>query len=92
MYVDDCLLFAKTDSILDSIISSLQSEFNLTSQGVVATLLGEDIHRTPDGHLELVQPGLISKIISQSGLEHESNAHKTPATKILHADLDESLL
>ncbi len=88
VYVDDCLLFAKTDAILDNLITSLQSDFNLTTQGDVGAFLGVDIQHNPDGHLELIQPGLIQKIISLCGLETESNAHKTPATSILHADLD----
>lgn len=85
-YVDDCLLFAKEDSILDSLISSLQSEFNLTTEGDVGAFLGVDIKRTSDGHIELVQPGLINKIITLCSLEDESNQHKTPSTDILHAD------
>jgi hypothetical protein len=86
IYVDDCLFFAKTDDILDSIIAKLSQNFNLTSQGDVGAFLGIDIRRTADGFLELVQPGLIGKIISFVGLEAESNEHKTPATTILHAD------
>jgi len=86
VYVDDCLLFAKTDDILDSVISSLKANFNLTSQGDVGAFLGIDIKHTTDGNLELVQPGLISKIITLTGLEEESNEHRTPATAILHAD------
>jgi hypothetical protein len=35
---------------------------------------------------ELIQLGLISKIISLAGLEDESNERHTPATTILHAD------
>jgi hypothetical protein len=85
IYVDDCLFFAKTDEILDSIVTKLSQNFNLTSQGDVGTFLGIDIRRTAD-FLELVQPGLIGKIISFVGLEAESNEHKTPATTILHAD------
>jgi len=86
VYVDDCLLFAKSDEILDSVVSSLQSEFNLTSEGNVGAFLGVDIRRTVDGYLELVQPGLIAKIIALCGLESESNMHKTPATTILLND------
>jgi len=86
VYVDDCLLFAKTDDILDSIISTLKANFNLTSQGDVGAFLGIDIKHTPDGNLELVQSGLISKIITLAGLEQESNEHRTPATAILHAN------
>jgi hypothetical protein len=86
VYVDDCLLFAKSDEVLDSVVASLQSEFNLTSEGDVGAFLGVDIQRNIDGYLELVQPGLINKIISFCGLEDESNQHKTPSTDILHDD------
>lgn len=88
VYVDDCLLFAKTDSILDSLISSIQSEFNLTTQGDIDVFLRVDIKCNADGYLELFQPGLINKVISFCGFENESNQHKTPFTNILHADPD----
>jgi hypothetical protein len=67
VYVDDCLLFAKTDEILDHLVTSLSSEFNLTSQGDVGAFLGIDVCHTQDGFLELTQPGLIKKIISTCG-------------------------
>jgi hypothetical protein len=87
VYVDDCLLFAKSDKVLDYIISFLQSEFNLTSEGDVRAFLGVDIQRTPDGHLELGRTGLKkNKLISLCGLECESNQHITPSIKILHAN------
>ena len=86
IYVDDCLFFAITDLILDTLINNLKAKFNLTSQGDVGAFLGIDIQRTSNGKLELVQTGLINKIISFAGLESESNEHKTPATTILHAD------
>jgi hypothetical protein len=86
VYVDDCLLFTKSDAVLDSIIASLQSEFNLTTEGDVGAFLGVDIHHNADGFLELLQPGLINKIISFCSLDSESNQHKTPSTEILHED------
>ena len=86
--VDHCLLFAKTDTILDHIIASLRSDFNLTSQGDVGAFLGIDIRHSANGYLELIQSGLIQKIISTCSLESESNEHKTPATQILHANLN----
>lgn len=86
VYVDNCLIFSKEDSTLDSAITALQSSFNLTSQGSAGAFSGVDFKTTSDNNLELVQPGLINKIISYVGLEHESNEQKTPATTILHPD------
>jgi hypothetical protein len=88
VYVDDCLIFAKSDAVLDGIITALEKEFVLTSEGSVGAYLGIDIRRTPDGFLELIQPGLINKIITACGLQEQSNQHQTPATMILTADLD----
>jgi hypothetical protein len=85
-YVDDCLLFAKTDEILDDIIKSLQQNFELTSEGSIGAYLGIDIRRTPEGFLELAQPGLIQKIIAACGLQDQSTTHDTPATTILVPD------
>jgi hypothetical protein len=87
VYVDDCLLFGKMDDILDSIVTSLQKDFVLTSQGSVSAYLGIDIRRTSDGFLELVQPGLINKIITACGLQDQSSQHNTPTNMILTADL-----
>jgi hypothetical protein len=86
-YVDDCLLFAKLDDVLDSVLASLEKDFVLTSQGSVGAYLGIDIKRTADGFLELTQTGLIQKIISACGLQDQSAEHNTPATIILTSDL-----
>jgi hypothetical protein len=40
VYVDDCLLFARDDTTLDSFVLSLQEEFNLTCDGDVGAFLG----------------------------------------------------
>lgn len=87
VYVDDCLLFGKMDDILDSIVTSLQKDFVLTSQGSVGAYIGIDICRTSDGFLELVQPGLINKIITACGLQDQSSQHNTAANMILTADI-----
>jgi hypothetical protein len=86
VYVDDCLIFAKTDNILDTIITSLEHDFVLTSSGSVGAYLGIDIKRTSDGTMELSHTGLINKIIAACGLQDQSAQHTTPAIMILTAD------
>jgi hypothetical protein len=73
VYVNDCLLFAKSDVLLDSFVTSLQSDFNLTCD--VGAFLGIQFTRTSTGSLELTQPGLIGKIIKECGLDEESKRH-----------------
>ena len=71
MYVDDCLLFACKLETLDILITSLQQEFTLTDEGDVGAFLGLDIKQNEKGQLELMQPGLIRKIIAEFGLLQE---------------------
>jgi hypothetical protein len=65
--VVDCLLFTKDDAILDSFVTSLQSEFNLTCAGDIGAFLGIQFTRAPNGLLEPTQPGLIAKIVKECG-------------------------
>jgi hypothetical protein len=88
VYVDDCLLFSKEASVLDALIDSLKNEFILTVEGDIGAFLGIDIKHHSDGRLELVQPGLINKIISECGLQENSHTHDMPSElKILQHDL-----
>ena len=87
VYVNDCLLFSKEASVLDALMDSLKKEFILTMEGDVGAFLGIGIKHHPDSRLELVQPGLIKKIISECGLQENSHTHDTPSeTKILQHD------
>jgi hypothetical protein len=87
LYVDDCLFFAKVDTILDAMLASLRDEFEITSDGDVGAFLGIAFTRTSQGHMVLCQPGLIAKIIKECGLDADSKQHKTPAiTTILKRD------
>jgi len=86
VYVDDCLIFGKSDKTLDNVITALDNDFVLTSQGSVGAYLGIDIKRTPHGYIELTQTGLINKIITACGLQDQSDEHTIPATTILTAD------
>jgi len=86
VYVDDCLIFGKSDATLDSIIESLGKDFVLTSQGTVGAYLGIDVHKTSQGYIELTQTGLINKIITACGLQDQSAEHSIPANTILTAD------
>jgi len=60
----------------------------LTHEGDAGAYLGINIQPHPDGSLELVQPGLIQKIITAAGLESNSTQHDTPSTATLHEDTE----
>jgi len=87
VYIDDCLLFTSKPKTLNKLINSLQQECMPTDEGDVGAFLGLDIRCNERGHLELMQPGLIQKIIEECGLKSESKEHGTTAvTKILDKD------
>jgi len=88
-YMDDCLIFAKTDDTIDGLIDSLCLDFNLTDEGDVSSFLGIDMKNLPDGSYELMQPGFIDQIIHKDGLELELKEHSTPVTtKLKSKDKD----
>ena len=75
-YVDDCILFSKSASHIHSVIEQLKSgnlkgrkqgiKYLLEVEGDYAGFLGIDIsqHDTIDGALELLQTGLIDRILA----------------------------
>jgi len=79
VYVDDCLFFSRSDTVLNDLITSLEQDFVLTHEGDVGAFLGIDVRRHEDGALELIQPGLIQKIVVECGLEENSQIHDTPS-------------
>jgi len=93
VYIDDCLIFSKYADVLDALIHSLSTEFILTVEGDVGAFLGIDIKHHLDGKLELTQPGLINKIITECGLQENLHTHNTPAesSKILQRDSNGAL-
>jgi hypothetical protein len=66
-------------------MKSLPCSFNLIAPVNVGALLGIEIRCTSDGYLEVVQPGLIQKIVTLYGIENESNAQQTSGPDREHA-------
>ena len=80
VYVDDTLIFAKDQKVIDQLIESLRSEFDLTDEGDnVKQFLGVQISHHKDGSVEMTQPHLTRQIIKQLGLDGECKMHDTPA-------------
>ena len=89
-YVDDGLFFARDESLVTQTIQALESkEFDIdtTMQGV-SQYLGVKVG-DPDekGNIELIQPGLTTRLLKVLGLEESSTA-VTPATGPLGRCLD----
>ena len=93
-YVDDCIFFSRTEEDIDSIIDLLKSGrlpdgsdgtiYLLEVEGDYAGFLGIDISKSTsvDGALELLQTGLIDRILAALSLDDETtNIRTEPADK-----------
>ena len=88
VYVDDCLIFHKTQNGVLDCIKSIDSQFDITREGSIEKYLGVKIQWHNDGTIELTQPFLIDRILQLLGLS-TSNPVNIPVTKpLLHRDKD----
>jgi hypothetical protein len=79
VYVDDLLIFAKSDTLINSFISSMQREdICLRKEGTAEGYLGVDIQHV-DGKIHLTQAGLSQRIIKALGLNKHTTSYKTPS-------------
>ena len=80
-YVDDCLWFAKRQEDIDAIIADLKKDLTLTVEddGEDAfSFLGVEVKKHENGEVELLQTGLIDKVLKLCGVDEGYNAKKTP--------------
>ena len=93
-YVDDCIFFARKEESIDTIIDLLKNGkkpdgsngtiYLLEVEGDYAGFLGIDISKSTavDGALELLQTGLIDRVLAALSLDDEStNIRTEPADK-----------
>jgi len=89
VYVDDCLIFAKDDAVINDLIKALSVAFLLQDEGDVNAFLGVQIRKDPKTKtLTLTQPNLIQQILHDIGFCGQSKGKETPTDSILHADVD----
>lgn len=78
-YVDDLLVFAKNDLIIEKLMVGLKAVgADIKKENDVAGFLGVDIQKNDSGSITMTQTGLIDRIISALGLD-EANNKETPA-------------
>jgi hypothetical protein len=80
-YVDDCLFLSDSEEDIYAMLEALRSEhLKLKVESDVAGYLGVDLHHRKDGSIELLQTGLIDRILDALHLNDTGYAKKTPAT------------
>ena len=83
-YVDDCLILAKNDKVIQDLVESLKNgeeNFDFTDDGDIKNYLGVEFSRSKDGTITLKQEFLIERIISAMGFGNDIRSQKTPAVK-----------
>jgi hypothetical protein len=89
VYVDDCLIFSKSDDVINTLIKELSKEFLLQDEGDVNAFLGVQIKKdVTKKTITFTQWHLIQQILHNLGLHGTSNGKDTPADAILHQDVD----
>ena len=79
VYVDDCLFFGPDEGAINAFISELEEDgLSLTREEDAFNFLGVQVVSQPDGTVELLQTGLIQKILDTMHLS-EADKCKTPA-------------
>jgi hypothetical protein len=77
-YVDDCLFFGKDKTKIDRKIQNIQaSGLKLTVEDDIYAFLGVEVIRKENGQVELLQRGLIDKVLFTCGMTN-CNTKATP--------------
>jgi hypothetical protein len=89
VYVDDCLFFSPSVTVIDKVILSLSKTFKLKDDGDVSAFLGVQIAKdSKTKSISLTQPSLIEQIIRDVGITQFSKGKETPVDGILYPDPD----
>jgi hypothetical protein len=87
VYVDDCLIFSQSDTVINDLITALSSSFLLEDKGDVSAFLGVQITKDPTTKtISLTQPGLIQQVINNICMNKFAKGKDTPVDSILHSD------
>lgn len=91
-YVDDGCFIGPDSQEIDTIIKSLQEDYDMTDEGDLNEYLGIKMERMDNGGRRLIQPNLIRRILKAVNLDEERPngrvEKKTPATRVLTKDVN----
>ena len=93
VYIDDCILMAVTDAVIDEAVCVLRlskQNFTIEDEGTVGNFLGVRINCHDDGTITLSQPQLIDLIMEDLNMKDNTKPRSIPAcsSKLLHKDTD----
>ena len=86
-WVDDQIYFAFNETDIQAVLDGMEKDFDLHRESDVAGFLGIDLKKNEDGTIELLQTGLIDRIITALGLDESK--HKDTPTDVKPLGKDE---
>jgi hypothetical protein len=69
IYVDDFIVAANDDTLIDELRRNLETEYKLTESPSVESFLGIHLQYNPNGSLTMGQPGYIQGLLEEFGME-----------------------
>ena len=90
VYIDDCILIAKTEQLVNTAVKEIAESFEITDEGQVDEYLGVKVVKLQGNRIKMSQPYLIEQIIEGLGFNARTKVKSTPAiaSKILHRDME----
>jgi len=61
VYIDNCILIAKTEKLIRAVIKELSTNFEITDEGEVDEYLGVKVEILKDQRVKISQPFLIDR-------------------------------
>lgn len=87
VYTEDCIIFAKEDHTIDTLIKNVSQTFALEDQGSVQDYLGIRITKEATSKtITVTQPDLIESVLQDLHLLDDSKPKDTPSVGILYPD------
>jgi hypothetical protein len=81
-YCDDCLFFHRNQSAIDKVIDALREDrLSLTVEEDIFSFLGVEVVNKEGNEIELLQKGLIDKVLKTCGMIN-CNTKETPANPV----------
>jgi len=89
VYTDNCIIFSREDSVINSLFSRLSLSFQLEDLGSDQDYLDICIVKNPSTQsIQMTQPGLIASVLHDLNLSTDAKTKLTPSIGILYPDRD----
>ena len=79
VYIDDCILIAKTAKLIQAAVKEIAKKFEISNEGEIEEYLGVKVEKLKDKRIKMSQPYLIEQILEGLGFNERTKIKRTPA-------------